>query len=687
MAAVFVAFAPFSKRHTLPQWSFSLGMLALAVEQLLTGLAIRANQPLEIAQLIRWRFVASAFLPGLWLLFAATYSRGNVKEKIGKRLPIIVLAFIVPILLVLLAPDHLARLTKDPLLPFQWSVHLEWAGFFLHIVFLLSMIGALVGLERTYRASVGTLRWKIKFMLFGMGTLFAARFFTSSQIVLAQEIDQNLESVNAAALLICCLLVGRSLLRRGSFEIDLYPSQSIISGSVVISLAGAYLIIVGVLSKVIGHLGGDQAFAIQTFLILIALVGLVLLVQSDRARQIVRRFVSRNFQRPLYDYRTLWLKVTNATSQSVREKDICLSTTKLLSNLFDTKLTSIWLLEPSNTQFLLAASSDQKTDQNLDSEATHIEAGSIPEELLAHPAPINLDKQKESWTKTIVASNTSRFPKGGNRILVPLTGQERVVGFMVLGDRTNTLKFTQQEFDTLSCISDHVAASLLSAALTRKLEESNEIEAFQTMATFFVHDLKNAVSTLNLMLKNMPKHWDNPEFRADALRGLGNTSERITNLINRLSQVRHELEISPQKLDLSELANHAIKEWEQPSHVQFESSLSDDLQIRADKIKLKSVILNLVINACEAIDEDGKIALRTERDGSHAVLNVTDSGCGMSDEFIRSSLFRPFKTTKKSGLGIGIFQSKMIVEAHGGSITVVSRENHGSTFSIRLPLA
>lgn len=662
-------------------------MLALAVEQLLTGLAIRANQPLEIAQLIRWRFVASAFLPGLWLLFAATYSRGNVKEKIGKRLPIIVLAFIVPILLVLLAPDHLARLTKDPLLPFQWSVHLEWAGFFLHIVFLLSMIGALVGLERTYRASVGTLRWKIKFMLFGMGTLFAARFFTSSQIVLAQEIDQNLESVNAAALLICCLLVGRSLLRRGSFEIDLYPSQSIISGSVVISLAGAYLIIVGVLSKVIGHLGGDQAFAIQTFLILIALVGLVLLVQSDRARQIVRRFVSRNFQRPLYDYRTLWLKVTNATSQSVREKDICLSTTKLLSNLFDTKLTSIWLLEPSNTQFLLAASSDQKTDQNLDSEATHIEAGSIPEELLAHPAPINLDKQKESWTKTIVASNTSRFPKGGNRILVPLTGQERVVGFMVLGDRTNTLKFTQQEFDTLSCISDHVAASLLSAALTRKLEESNEIEAFQTMATFFVHDLKNAVSTLNLMLKNMPKHWDNPEFRADALRGLGNTSERITNLINRLSQVRHELEISPQKLDLSELANHAIKEWEQPSHVQFESSLSDDLQIRADKIKLKSVILNLVINACEAIDEDGKIALRTERDGSHAVLNVTDSGCGMSDEFIRSSLFRPFKTTKKSGLGIGIFQSKMIVEAHGGSITVVSRENHGSTFSIRLPLA
>src|SRR5690606_20626249 len=112
--------------------------------------------------------------------------------------------------------------------PSNWMVKLAWSGFLIHLFLLISMIGALVGLERTFRASVGTLRWKIKFMLYGMGTLFAARFFTSSQVLLLQEIDPALDTINAVALLVACILIGRSLMRRGSFEIDLYPSQSVI---------------------------------------------------------------------------------------------------------------------------------------------------------------------------------------------------------------------------------------------------------------------------------------------------------------------------------------------------------------------------------------------------------------------------------------------------------------------------
>lgn len=660
-------------------------MLALAAEQFLTGLAAQSNNPLEVAELIRWRFFVSSILPGIWLLFSASYSRGDISGSIRKRIPLISAAFVLPLLLVTFYPDHLANLKSDPSTPFNWIVSLEWAGFILNLIFLLSMIGALVGLERTYRASIGTLRWKIKFMLYGMGTLFAARFFTSSQIVLAQQIDPSLESINAVALFICCLLVGRSVIRKGSFEIDLYPSQSIINGSVVISLAGAYLIIVGVLAKVIEHLGGDQAFAIQTFLVLVALVGLALLIQSDRIRQLIRRFVSRNFQRPLYDYRTLWLKVTAATSQSVREKDICESTTKLLANLFDTKLTSIWLLDTLGNQFTLAASADQQTNISLRAESKRIAAGNIPTKLLELPEPLNLDKLEGDWKTSIIENNPSVFPDGGDRILVPLTGQGSVVGFAVLGDRTNTLNFTQQEFDTLSCIGNHIAATLLSAALTRKLEESKEIEAFQTMATFFVHDLKNAVSTLNLMLKNMPLHWDNPEFRADALRGIGNTSQRITDLITRLSQVRHELDILPTQLSLKELTDSILSQWEVPPHIQFSRTKIEDIQVRADSSKLKSVILNLLINASEAMDAPGRIDLSISLEGAKALIRVKDTGSGMSDEFIRDALFRPFKTTKKSGLGIGMFQSKMVIEAHGGSIDVESKEGKGSVFTVKLP--
>lgn len=665
-------------------WSFTLGMLVLAVEQLLSGLVMRSSNPLNVRALIQWKFLATALLPGFWLLFSATYSRGNVKENLRKRLPIVVAAFLVPLGIVLLAPDSLIHLVRHPERPFQWIVTLDWSGFLLQLFLLLSMLGALVGLERTYRASVGTMRWKIKFMLYGMGTLFAARFFTSSQIVLAQEVDPSLETINAVALFACCLLVGRSAFRKGSFEIDLYPSRSIISSSLVISIAGAYLIAVGVLSKVIAHFGGDQAFPIQTFLILIALVGLGLLVQSDRFRQLIRRFVSRNFQRPLYDYRTLWLKLTATTSQSVRRKEICQSTTKLLANLLDTKLTSIWLLDTNGTTFTRFASSDEQGEAQSQPELS-IHSRNIVEDLLSHPEPRSIEKLADVGSKRILDANPSTFPDGGERILVPLTGQGRVVGFIILGDRTNTLEFTQQEFDTLRCIADHVAANLLSAALTRKLEESKEIEAFQTMATFFVHDLKNAVSTLNLMLKNMPLHWDNPEFREDALRGIGNTSQRITDLITRLSQVRSELEITVTPTRIQELLETTLTEWQKPNGVRFTKNITTDASIPADFKKLKSVFLNLLINACEAMREDGEIELSCSQSESNIEVTIQDTGSGMSEDFIRNGLFRPFKTTKKSGLGIGMFQSKMVVEAHGGSISVQSEVGRGSVFTVRIP--
>lgn len=659
-------------------------MLALSAEQLLTYFATAASNNSTVERLMYWRFVASAFLPGVWLLFAATYSRGNLITRLKRRFLFILPCFVLPLFIVISEPNALGQFTRSPNAPYNWIIVLDLGGFLINAIFLLAMIGALLALERTFRASTGTMRWKIKFTLYGLTTLFAARFFTSSQTILAQESTPYLEAINAVALFGCCLLTGRSILRSGSFEIDLYPSKSIISGSVVLSIAGLYLVLVGILSNTIGQLGGEQAFAIQAFLMLVALVGLGLFIQADRTRQLLRQFVSRHFQRPLYDFRTLWLKVSELSSQSVHEVDICESTTKLITNLFDTKLTSIWLLDATNKCFRLVASSVHDTRQA--GERNVITEADLPRRLIENPDPQSIENGQEEWKLSILKNNPSLFPDGGHRILVPLTGQGNAVGFIVLGDRTNTLKFIQQEFDTLSCISGHISATLLSAALTRKREESKEIEAFQTMATFFVHDLKNAVSTLNLMLKNMPLHWDNPEFREDALRGIGSTSQRITDLITRLSKVRHELDISPRQLCAKDLVEEVIQGCKIPDHVELKFGNLETSQISADHHKLSSVVLNLVINASEAIHKTGTIEVTVENDQTHALISVADTGAGMSQEFVQNSLFRPFRTTKKGGLGIGIFQSKLLVEAHGGTLNVQSEEGKGSIFTIRIPL-
>jgi putative PEP-CTERM system histidine kinase len=234
-------------------------------------------------------------------------------------------------------------------------------------------------------------------------------------------------------------------------------------------------------------------------------------------------------------------------------------------------------------------------------------------------------------------------------------------------------------------VGDQVAAGLLNAQLSQKLLQAKELEAFQTMSAFFVHDLKNTASTLNLMLQNLPIHFDNPDFRQDALRGMAKTCEHINHLISRLSLLRHDLQIKPVASDLSEVVAGALSHWDGIAGVTLVKDLRSCPATLLDQEQMAKVVTNLVINASEAISRSGEIRIETSQSNGWAVLLVADNGCGMTPEFLRRALYRPFQTTKKKGLGIGMFQSKMIVEAHGGRIEVESEARKGTTFRVLLP--
>jgi signal transduction histidine kinase len=205
------------------------------------------------------------------------------------------------------------------------------------------------------------------------------------------------------------------------------------------------------------------------------------------------------------------------------------------------------------------------------------------------------------------------------------------------------------------------------------------------MAAFFVHDLKNAAATLNLMLQNLPVHFDDPEFREDALRGLSKTGEHINRLIGRLSLLRHELKIQPAMADFNEVVAGSLAAFENVAGLTLLKNLQPLPKVPLDQEQMSKVVTNLVLNASEALARDGEMHVTTGQDKDWVILTVIDNGSGMSPEFVQRSLFRPFQTTKKSGLGIGMFQSKMIVEAHGGRIAVASEAGKGTTFQVFLP--
>jgi putative PEP-CTERM system histidine kinase len=278
------------------------------------------------------------------------------------------------------------------------------------------------------------------------------------------------------------------------------------------------------------------------------------------------------------------------------------------------------------------------------------------------------------------------FPNGGNRICVPLRAGDRWLGLLVMTDRVNAVPYTPEEMDLLQCLGDDVAANLLNIRLIRESMERKELEAFQTMSTFFIHDLKNAASTLGLTLQNLPTHFEDPAFRQDALRGMAAAADKINQMISRLSAFREELRPKPIETDLNLLVTETLRALNGAPLTNLTTSFDTLPMVLADPNQLRSVIMNLVLNARDAAGPNGNISIETKKSRGWVTLSVSDNGCGMSSSFIKDSLFRPFQTTKKNGLGVGMFQSKMIVEAHRGTIRVKSQPGAGATFEVILPL-
>jgi signal transduction histidine kinase len=160
----------------------------------------------------------------------------------------------------------------------------------------------------------------------------------------------------------------------------------------------------------------------------------------------------------------------------------------------------------------------------------------------------------------------------------------------------------------------------------------------------------------------------------------------INSLIERLGRLRSGLEVIPMASDLNELVLKALAGFEDTAGINLIKSLHPLPKILLDREQMLKVLINLMFNAREAVSTDGEVRIETSQANGWAVLAVSDNGCGMDPDFLNRSLFRPFQTTKKNGLGIGLFQSKMIVEAHLGKINVESQPGKGTTFRIALPL-
>ena len=671
------------KQHSFARICFAVGMLILAVESAINAFSFRDVSAEEIQRWQSAAMVAKSFLPGIWLCFSLSYSRGNYREFLKRWRVLLVFASILPLASLFFFRQGLSAIPQEPN---GWWIGFAAPAKVLNALFLFGALLVLTNLEKTLRAAVGTMQWRIKFLVLGVGIIFGARIYTHCQALLFSGHGLDLLNIEEGALLIGCVMIALGYRRSGFGAIDVYPSKAVLQTSFTVLLSGAYLFFVGVLAQIVARTGGSRNFQAQAFVILVGVALLAVLLLSDRVRQNTQRFISRNFQRPEHDFREVWTLFTQSVSSVLDQTGVSDAAAKLLSTTFNALSVSVWLFDERTERLALASSTARASAEGLQSQVALDISSRQPDSPPHSSRPFDLESARTNWAKTLRALTAGNFREGGNRLCIPLLVRERWLGVVILADRVSAVPYTTEEIDLLQCVGDQLATSLLNIQLTAEILQGKELEAFRTMSTFFVHDLKNAASTLTLTLENLPIHFDDPDFRADALRGIGKTVTRINQLIERLGLLRRKLAISAVEFDLNTLVEQTLDGIAATPEVQLETELHPVPKVVADREQMHSVLTNLVLNARDAVLPKGRVSVQTGTRNGWAMVAVVDNGCGMTPAFLRDSLFRPFKTTKKNGLGIGMFQSKMIVEAHGGNIQVESESGAGTTFRVLLPL-
>jgi putative PEP-CTERM system histidine kinase len=293
-----------------------------------------------------------------------------------------------------------------------------------------------------------------------------------------------------------------------------------------------------------------------------------------------------------------------------------------------------------------------------------------------------VENQKEKQFLTNIAQSL------GGRIAVPLLARRRFLGFAILGPRRGRPDYNDEDFEFLSAMSGPVAFAVLTGQVSVELLARREMDSFNRISTYIVHDLKNSISMLSMLLQNAEKHIADPAFQQSALKTINEAVGNMERLIGKISGGKDRLRSAPRPTELnrtiSEIAHRAGLSAHPGLDYRFEPG--DIPAAIGDPVQIRRIIENLLINAVEAMNEHGKLEVSTgvqnDSDGLWVWARIRDSGCGMTREFASTRLFKPFETTKKKGLGIGMYQVKEMIEADGGRIQLASEPGKGSTFEV-----
>lgn len=650
-------------------WLFALAIFDLCAIEFANSMVLISHHPLKVLFWQRGVFLGLSLLPIFWTTFSLTFARENYIASLKKWGWYLVLLSIISLWFLRFLPTQ-SLIKGIKTVPGGYGFALGTLGHHFFIFLLLILVVVCLNFENAYRCAQGRQREKIKYAIRGMGVILSSYIILSSLALLFSYVDSRYTILGSVVIIVGAVLVAYSVFRQGFIDTDVYVGRQAIYTSATLSIVGLYLFMVGWVARIFISSGINLKTFFSFLAAFFVFLTFLLLIFSKSLKEKLRLFIDRTFYKDKYDYRREWGSLSERLGAILNIDELILEIKKIVKEIMPVDSVELTLINPHN------------------------EIDGFSNWLLRYAQPIPI--QEFSQRNEKLYKENERFFKewGHSCILVPLIAKQKMLGILAIGRKSNGGRFSAEDLELLKTIGKQVSVAILNAKLSEEVIVSREMEHFHKLSSFLIHDLKNFVTMLSLIVQNAARNSLNPEFQKDSLNTLSETIFKMNNLMSRLSNLPKELELRLKSVDINALIEEMIaksKILQEEKFIKVIKELNGIPKLLLDREYIEKVILNLILNAKEAMPEGGTLRISSGNcasenvDDGYVKIAISDTGCGMSQEFIERYLFKPFQSTKKKGLGIGLFQCKTIIEAHNGKIEVDSQVNKGTIFRVKLP--
>jgi len=549
---------------------------------------------------------------------------------------------------------------------------------------VLPVVGLLL-IENVLRISGSAGRWGIKHLCLALGAVMTLDFFIYSDALVQGSIGAAFVTARGLVTTLVAPLIMLSFHRLKNWsphsEIKIIVSPKAAFYSMALVASGSYLVAMACAAYYIRMVGGRWGEPLQITFLVAAILIMLASLTSSKITAHVKIFITKNFFSNRYNYHDEWLRFIQIMSAQ-QPSALGLRLARAVADLMDSPASALWVL--------------QSQDECLFADAVWNLAG-------PHP-PIRADSALiQFFRRTCRVVDMDEYRLAPDRydgldlpewiavradvwLIIPLVHRGDVLGVVVLNQARAPHRLDWEDRDFLNATAIQAASSLAEELTAEDLRSARRLEDFNRQFAFVVHDIKNVVGQMSLMLENARKLGDNPEFQKDMLETVGNSVSRMRAMLDQLTAQRRQPP-QPQRLELAAVLGRLGERWGKTA-----TNLTVDLapvsvHVVAVEATLISVVDLLIDNALSAVGSSGAVVLRLRVDGERAIIEVADNGPGMDAAFVSKELFRLLTSTKSSGYGIGAYQTRHLVREMGGRLEVETAPQRGTTMRVIMSMA